>query len=936
MAVGDRKTVALMFVDIEGSTNLVRALGDDYVELLFGYRDVLEEGIAAGGGQTVDTEGDGHFARFPTASGAVLAAIVATRGLAARTWPGDSRVRARIGIHIGEILEVGGDVIGLEIHRAARIAASGHGGQILLSKPTADAAGELEEGVRLDSLGSHRFKDLSKPEQVFQVTIADLQAEFPPIKSLNRRVHNLPVQLTSFVGRDDELAETIRLLGEHRLVTVTAAGGVGKTRQAIQAAAAVVDDHDDGVFLVELAPISDDSLVLTQVAAAVELAEKPNTDLAQDLVDHLRSRHVLLVLDNCEHVLAGAADMASEVLSACPNVKVLATSREPLGLGGEITQRLDPLASDGQDSTPSAAARLFADRAAAIDTTFALTDDVMDAVDEICTRLAGIPLAIELAAGRLKLMTPRQVADRLDDQFKLLTGTTRDTPSRHHTLEAVIASSYELLDDDARQLLRHLAVFVGRFSIEGAEAMHTAAHMTSDFFDPLTRLVDTSLVTKDETDLRILEPIRRYGLDRLDEAGEIETAHRAHATYFADAVRGGGAGLPPQKHAEWIAALSHDEDNHRSALQWAIDNRDENLAYELAGGLARYWYRGGHYREAIHWFAQVLQDRPAEATEDLGTVLRFAAAIAIDSGRLDEAHALLEDETAVAEERGDPVATAQSLNLRGSVSWTAGDLRDAIDLMERSFELVEPTGDPFVVRVLTNLCLVNAELGRIEEGRTRLAELERATAGGDQPADVLRARGVLALYAHEVPTARDALTAAADSYEELGMAALQAMTLRDLSVALWAGGDGPAGFAALGRALEIFESMGGGLEMATVLTLSARFAQVQGNIDEAHDMMRRAVEIVEHESGTVETIYVILATAGLTAAADPARATQLYAAALTHAERIGLFLPPALRSDIDQGLVGLSGALGDTEFATNEEMGRSWTLEEALNAVTAS
>jgi class 3 adenylate cyclase len=415
-------TVTFLFTDIEGSTRLLQQLGDRYADVLATHHRLLRTAILEAQGQVVDTQGDAVFAAFPRARDALLAAIAAQRAVRAHPWPDGIAPKVRIGLHTGEPLSGETGYVGMDVHRAARIAAVGHGGQILVSDVTHGlVARDLPEGVSLRDLGEHRLKDLAHPHRLFQAVAADLLADFLPIRSLDAHRHNLPIQLTSFIGRTQEIAEVKRVLGASRLVTLTGSGGAGKTRLALQVAADVVEGYPDGVWLAELAPIADPALVPKTVASALNVPEQPGRDMADTLVEALRSKALLLVLDNCEHLLAACADLAVAFLRACPQVRILATSREGLGVPGETLWRVPSLSLPDVHRLPPSedlvlfeAVRLFVDRAVATTPEFTVTSENAPAVAQVCQRLDGIPLAIELAAARVKVLAVEQIAARLD------------------------------------------------------------------------------------------------------------------------------------------------------------------------------------------------------------------------------------------------------------------------------------------------------------------------------------------------------------------------------------------------------------------------------------------------------------------------------------------------------------------------------------------
>ena len=542
MAILPTGTVTFLFTDIEGSTRLLQHLGDKYAGVLGEHRRILRTAVEENGGREVDTQGDAFFVAFSRAKDALLAAVTAQRAMAAHRWPEDIALRVRMALHTGEPVSAGTGYVGMDVHRGARICAAGHGGQILLSQTTRDLiAGDLSDGVTLRDMGEHRLKDLSEAERVFQVVAPDLPTEFPSLKSLSNLSHNLPVQLTSFIGREYEVAEVGRLLATTRLLTLMGMGGVGKTRLAVQVAAEVVEQYKDGVRLVELAALADPALVPQMLASVLGLPERPGHPPRETLVQYMSGKTLLLVLDNCEHVLSACVDLADALLKRCPALRILATSREGLGIAGELTYPVPPLCvlDTGGPLPPDIvmgceAVRLFVERAAFSKPGFRVTKDNAAAVAQIVSRLDGIPLAIELAAARVKVLDVEQIVRRLDDRFSLLTGGGRTAVPRQKTLRGAMDWSYDLLGEEERTVLRRLSTFAGGCTLEAAEAVCSGDGVeTTEILDLLTQLVDKSLViveTKNgEARYRLLETVRQYGRDKLREAGEeagTTTRHR--------------------------------------------------------------------------------------------------------------------------------------------------------------------------------------------------------------------------------------------------------------------------------------------------------------------------------------------------------------------------------------------------------------------------
>ena len=575
-------TVTFLFTDIEGSTRLLGQLAERYGPVLEEHHRLLRDLLTAAGGVEVDTQGDAFFVVFTSATRAVAGAVEAQRAIATHEWPADGRVRVRMGLHTGEGQLGAEGYLGMDVHRAARIASAGHGEQILVSDATrALAAPAAVEGVSFRDLGEHRLKDLPSPEHLFQVIARGLETEFPSVRSLDARRGNLPVQLTSFVGREQEVLDVISALGWCRLLTLTGAGGTGKTRLALQAAVEVQDQHADGAHFVSLAPIRDPSLVVTTVARTLGLREDPSVPSIDALIEHLRDQQLLLVLDNFEQILAAAPDVG-ELLAAAPEVRVLATSREPLHLHGEQEYAVPPMRLPDPRELPSLealsafeAVRLFVERARAVDPGFELTGANAAAVAEICARLDGLPLAIELAAARVKVLDPAAILKRLEHRLTLA-GGARDVPARQQTLRDAIAWSHDLLEEVEQRFFARLSVFAGGATLEAIEAV-VAADLEMDALDGVASLLNKSLVRRTESpagDARffMLETIREFAMERLAALPDGTDVHTRHATYFLSVAEAAAAELFGPKQADLLDALGQDHDNFRAALAWALEH----------------------------------------------------------------------------------------------------------------------------------------------------------------------------------------------------------------------------------------------------------------------------------------------------------------------------------------------------------------------------
>ena len=609
-------TVTILFTDIEGSTRLLQQLGvADYSDVLAQHHRLIRAAVAAATGVEIKTEGDSFFVVFRSASDAVRAAAQAQRDLNAAPWPADSRVSVRMGVHTGDVGTRDGDYVGLDVHRAARISAAAHGGQVLVSGTTAALVGStLPAGVSLADLGDHRLKDIDNPEHLFQLNIYGLPTDFPPPRALTARYELLPAEVSSFIGREAELARARELLAGTRLLTLTGPGGTGKTRLSLRLARAAIDEFEDGAAFVPLASISDPRLVPTTIRIALGLQEQSGRTATETLIDRLSGRELLLVLDNFEQVAAGATTVA-ELLAALPGLTMVVTSRVPLHVSGEQEYAVPPLAvpeavaaADLDMLSANDAVSLFTQRARAVRSDFALTAENAAAVVAICARLDGLPLAIELAASRVKLLPPAALLERLGRTLDLLQSTAADRTDRQRTLRGAIDWSYGLLGEPERTLFRRLSIFVGGFRLEDGEAVTGAAGPVGvDVLDGVGMLVDNSLVRElgelPEIRFGMLETIREFGRERLVAANELDSVAEAHARQTALLAEASESRLTIG--AEWPDRLEANHDNMRAGLAW-LSQHDVQQALLMAGRIWRFWHLRGHLREGSTTLAALL------------------------------------------------------------------------------------------------------------------------------------------------------------------------------------------------------------------------------------------------------------------------------------------------------------------------------------------
>ena len=740
-------TVTFLFTDLEGSTRLWEQHPEEMRSALQRHDELLQQVVEAQGGYLVKTTGDGIHAAFATADTAVLAAIEAQRALAAEEWGPTGPLRVRMGIHTGGAELRDGDYFGPALNRAARLMSAAHGGQIVVSLATEELVRDGE--VELVDLGEHALRDLARPERVFQVAHVGLQREFSRLASLDAFAGNLPVQVTSFVGRDDDVARIIGMLDDTSLATLIGTGGVGKTRLAVQVAAEVLPRFGDGAWFCELATVDDSDAMAQVVATTLGCRQHPGLSLADSIVEYLKVRELLLVLDNCEHLLDDAAALADAVLRACSRVTVLATSREALDVAGERVMRVRSLdapapSAMGDELVHSAAVRLFEDRCRDVGAETAWDARQWAAVGEICRRVDGIPLAIELAAARTVAMSPIDIASRLDERFRLLTGKRRGRVERHQTLRATVEWSYELLDRDERLVFDRLGVFAGSFDGPAAGAVAGGDDLNSwEVTDVLSSLVAKSMLGTDTgpdgiSRYAMLETLRQFARERLDESGDPDRWRRAHAEHYASWAHRAGFGFIGPHDVLWLARLFAELDNVRAAVGWSLD-RDDRGEQELGLRILASLMEAHSAREmvlgalAVQAVAAAEESRP----ELRVPVLTVAAWYEWNQGRVERARAL-----AHAAMRDGVVATIANpfapYQAAVTLEMTTGSAAGALRISEDARAALDTFDHPYARAVfLSTIAMFEAMAG----------QFDRARADAEQALDLSRRLGNVNLLA---------------------------------------------------------------------------------------------------------------------------------------------------------------------------------------------
>ena len=831
-------TITLLCSDIEGSTRLEHDIGDQYADVLSECHHLLRTVFQEYNGHQVETQGDTIFVAFARATDAVAAAVAAQQALVSHTFSDGAVLQIRIGLHTGEPELASEGYVGLDVHHTAQIMRAGHGGQVLLSQTTRELVEDtLPEGVLLRDLGKHRLKDLQRPNRLFQLVIAGLPTDFPPLKTFDAHPNNLPLLPTPFIGREREIAEICQILQrqEIRLLTLTGSGGVGKTRLGLQVAAELSDLFTHGSYFVNLAPLSNPDLVLPTIAWTLGLQERGEQTLLDLLQAFLRDKHVLLLLDNFEQVVSAAVQVAA-LLAACPYLKLVVTSRMALSVRAEHEFAVPPLALPDLKRLPDAGAlahseavELFIQRAQAIQPTFQLTQANAPAIAEICTHLDGLPLAIELAAARIKLLPPHALLHRLSRRLEVLTGGARDLPIRQQTLRNTIQWSYDLLTEQEQRIFRRLSVFVGGCTLEAVEAVCCEeSNEPLDMLERAASFVDKSLVQQterqgEEPRLLMLETLREYGLERLYEQGEVETTRRAHAMHYLRFAEEASRHLFSTEAGRWFERLEREHENLRAALAWVLEDEDEEVgsdietAARLGSALWRFWTVRGHMSEG-----RTVLERVLAASKEGGTPVRAKALVALatlcwhqgDYARVGE---IMGEMLALCKQLGDQQGIAHTLLGMAGYAAQQRDYARARSLAEESLAICRAEKDTWRSAALLSLL-----------GRVASAQREHARA-------------------------RQLLEESLDLYRALGYPGDTAWSLIYLARDAIAQGEHVQARTWMQEALTLCRVAGNKWGIAHALSLLGREALEQGDVAGAHDLLTEC-HLLNQESGIDATL----------------------------------------------------------------------------------
>ncbi|OLE34685.1 MAG: hypothetical protein AUG45_03795 [Ktedonobacter sp. 13_1_20CM_3_54_15] len=952
-------TLTLLFTDIEGSTYLLQQLGEHYASALSECRDLLRAAFGGHHGHEVDAQGDAFFVAFARASDALAAAVAAQRALTTHPWTEGVAVRVRMGLHTGEPSLVPEGYVGLDVHYAARLMSAGHGGQVLLSQTTRDLVQhDLPDGVSLRDLGEHRLKDLQRPSCLYQLLIADLPADFPALKTLDVCFNNLPVQFTPLIGREQEVAAVQNLLHREnvRLVTLTGPGGTGKTRLGLQVAAELCDLFPDGVYFVNLALINDPAFVVPAIAQTLGLRQVAGQFLLERLKGELQQKQLLLVLDNFEQIVSAAPQLV-DLLAACPSLKLLVTSREVLRVRSEHEFAVPPLAVPDPQHLPElavvshyAAVALFTQRAQAINPAFQVTPANARTIAEICVRLDGLPLAIELAAARVKLFPPQALLARLDQRLQVLTSGTRDAPVRQQSLRNTIAWSYDLLNAEEQRLFRRLSAFVGGCTLQAIEAVCVALDKSNEggrVLDGVASLIDKSLLQQTEQEgeeprLVMLETIREYGLEALETSGEMEAARLAHAAYYLRLSQQAEPKLEGAQQAIWLERLEREHDNLRAAMQWSLeqweDGRCSEMALQLGAALHRFWQVRGHFIEG-----RIFLERALTGGEGVAPTVRVKALYASGNMALDvddpvRAQVLFEEGLALSRGLGDTAGIALFLEGLGWIGWYRGNYTTARRLAEEALARWREAGDKdriaWALHLLASLASQQGEYARAralcEEGVTT----HRASGNKSGLAHALfQLAEVLLVSQGDRATVHslleESLTLSKELGDKLGLANYLSLAGR---LALQQG-DASAARSLIEEGLALYRETGYRLEgISESLSMLGKVAAVQGDYTAARALYEESLAF----PGKVDAVWTASSLEGLAGVmavqGEPALAARLYGAAEALRERVGTPIPPVEHATYERLVAAVRTQLDEVVFASTWAEGQTMTPEQALAA----
>lgn len=908
------RTVTFLFTDIEGSTLLWEQYPESMRPALLRHDNLLRDTVQRHNGYVFKTMGDAFCAAFASAPDALNAALAAQQALHSEVWPEPVTIKVRMALHTGVAEVRDNDYFGQPLNRVARLLSVGYGGQTLLSLTTRELTHEtLPSPARLLELGKHSLRDLVRQETVYQLLHPSLPADFPPLKSLNNPdlLNNLPLQLTSFIGREKQISEVKSLLKNSRLLTLTGGGGCGKTRLSLQVAADVLEQYPDGVWLIELAPLSDPALVLQAVASTLNLKEQVGKTLLQTLTETLKPKNLLLVLDNCEHLLGACALLADALLRSCGDVRLLASSREALGISGEQTYRVPSLSLPDlrQPATIETVGRyeavqLCIERARLVKPDFEVTDRNASALVAVCRQLDGIPLAIELAAARVRSLSIEDISSKLDSRFRLLTGGSRTALPRQQTLRALIDWSYDLLNLQERALLNRLSVFAGGWTLPAAEAVCAGDGVEEwEVLDLLTSLVDKSLAiaepqeSDEQTRYRLLETVRQYARGRLEESGETRAARERHQTFFLAFAREAAKHLNGPEQGVWLERLETEHDNLRSALGFCLGEPEKaDAGLQLGAALHRFWLVRGHSSEGRECLAALLARQDAQSPSTArADALGAAGVLARVLSDYAESRLLYEESLAIRKTLGDRRGIADSLGNLGNLADDEGDYATALSLYKECLAIQREMGDkPGLAATLNNM-------------------------------------GLVAHYQGDYPTAQSLFEQALAANKELGHKFGIAVVLSNLGMVVDAQGDYDTGRSHYEESLALRRELGDKRGLAVCINNLSAVALTNGDYGPAHAWLIECLALCREIGEKKLAVFVLEGFAQLAQRLGQSeRAVRLYGSVDGLQRLIGMPMPPSDQKEHDRSLAELEGHLARDVYESALAAGQAMNFDQAI------
>jgi len=944
-------TITLLFTDIEESTLLLQHVGEQYSRVLAQCRQLLHAAFQRFHGHEVDTQGDACFFAFARATDAVSAAVAAQRTLASHTWPEGAVVRVRMGLHTGEPQRTAEGYVGLDVHLAARMMSVGHGGQVLLSQTTRHLVEhQLPDGVSLRDLGEHRLKDLLQKSHLFQLVIAGLPADFPPLLTLDTHPHNLPVQPTPLIGREREVAAVQQLLlrEDVRLLTLTGPGGSGKTRLGLYVAAELSDHFPDGISFVNLAPISDAELVVPTIAQTLGVKESSTRSMVEQLQAFLQEKLLLLVLDNFEQVVS-AAPRLSDLLALCSHLKLLVTSRAVLHLSAEHEFAVPPLSLPDLKHLPDLvrlsqyeAVALFIARAQALQPGFQVSNATAPAVAEICTRLDGLPLAIELAAARIKLLPPPALLARLGQRLAVLTSGVRDAPARQQTLRKTIDWSYQLLNADEQRLFRRLSVFVGGCTLQAIEALCAALDTQTpavSVLDGAASLIDKSLLQQIEQEAEeprfvMLETIREYGREALAAPGEAEVTHQAHAAYYLALAEAAAQAWNGPQQAVWFARLEQEHDNLRASMYWLLERGEAEMALRLGTALWWFWYAHEHRNEGWNLLERALARSEGVSVPLCARALWAAGSLVGSLGQFEQGEVLCQESLALFREIGDTQGMGDATFHLAHIAFARWDLAAARKLFEESLVLLRETGDKtltaWALNALALVVLYQGEYARVHPLAEQEIEMFREEGDTTGVAIALMTLARVVFWQGDLVRAQTLAEESLARASETGITSAEALALALQGEIALAQGETTTARLLIEQSHTLWQEVGNQGMLASTRSLLGKVLAVGGDHTAARTMyeesLLRGLAIVDI-APTVEGLAVVAAAQG-----ETTWAVRLLAAAAALRDSLGAPLPPVSRADYERSLAAARAQLGEQAFAVAWAEGRGMTWEQALAA----